>query len=206
MKQILRALKRCSVVVATVAIAVVGLQPVTASAAPNPVVGGTRAAQGEFPFMVRLSMGCGGALYAKDIVLTAAHCVDGSGNNTSITATGGVVDLQSPNAVKVRSTKVRQAPGYNGTGKDWALIKLAQPINQPTLKIATTTAYNQGTFTVDKLGRQPRGRQPAALPAQGQRPVRLRRRLPLRLRQRPRRVRGDLRRIPRHRWRRHLPG
>ncbi|MEU3706848.1 serine protease [Streptomyces anulatus] len=152
MKQLLRALKRCSVVVATVAIAVVGLQPVTASAAPNPVVGGTRAAQGEFPFMVRLSMGCGGALYAQDIVLTAAHCVSGSGNNTSITATGGVADLQSPNAIKVRSTKVLQAPGYNGTGKDWALIKLAQPINQPTLKIATTTAHNQGTFTVAGWG------------------------------------------------------
>ncbi|MGW7092891.1 S1 family peptidase [Streptomyces sp. NPDC054874] len=152
MKQLLRALKRCSVVVATVAIAVVGLQPVTASAAPNPIVGGTRAAQGEFPFMVRLSMGCGGALYAKDIVLTAAHCVNGSGNNTSITATAGVVDLQSTGAIKVRSTKVLQAPGYNGTGKDWALIKLAQPINLPTLKIATTTAYNQGTFTVAGWG------------------------------------------------------
>ncbi|UZI31901.1 serine protease [Streptomyces sp. VB1] len=152
MKQLLRALKRCSVVVATVAIAVVGLQPVTASAAPNPIVGGTRAAQGEFPFMVRLSMGCGGALYAKDIVLTAAHCVNGSGNNTSITATAGVVDLQSTSAIKVRSTKVLQAPGYNGIGKDWALIKLAQPINLPTLKIATTTAYNQGTFTVAGWG------------------------------------------------------
>ncbi|MFD3975025.1 S1 family peptidase [Streptomyces cyaneofuscatus] len=152
MKQLLRALKRCSVVVATVAIAVVGLQPVTASAAPNPIVGGSRAAQGEFPFMVRLSMGCGGALYAKDIVLTAAHCVNGSGNNTSITATAGVVDLQSSSAIKVRSTKVLQAPGYNGTGKDWALIKLAQPINLPTLKIATTTAYNQGTFTVAGWG------------------------------------------------------
>jgi secreted trypsin-like serine protease len=37
------------------------------------VVGGTRATQGEFPFMVRLSMGCGGALYSPTIVLTAAH-------------------------------------------------------------------------------------------------------------------------------------
>ncbi|MFJ4962079.1 Trypsin precursor [Streptomyces sp. ADI96-02] len=150
MKQLLRVLKRCSVAVAAVALATVSLQP--ASAAPNPVVGGTRATQGEFPFMVRLSMGCGGALYAQDIVLTAAHCVDGSGNNTSITATAGVVDLQSASAVKVKSTKVLQAPGYNGTGKDWALIKLAKPINQPTLKIATTTAYNQGTFTVAGWG------------------------------------------------------
>ncbi|MYR71527.1 MULTISPECIES: serine protease [unclassified Streptomyces] len=148
--KLLRALKRYSVV-AAVALAALSLQP-SASAAPAPVVGGTRAAQGEFPFMVRLSMGCGGALYAPNVVLTAAHCVDGSGTNTSITATAGAVDLQSPSAVKVKSTKVLQAPGYNGWGKDWALIKLAQPINQPTLKTATTTAYNTGTFTIAGWG------------------------------------------------------
>ena len=138
--------------VGTVTLAALSLQPLSAQAAPQPVVGGTRAAQGEFPFMVRLSMGCGGALYTKSIVLTAAHCVDGSGNNTSITATAGVVDLQSSSAIKVKSTKVLQAPGYNGKGKDWALIKLARPIEQPTLKIATTTAYNNGNFTVAGWG------------------------------------------------------
>lgn len=164
MNQLLRALKRCAAAGAVI-LAAVSLQPSSASAAPAPaphtraaapvappVVGGTRAAQGEFPFMVRLSMGCGGALYSPTVVLTAAHCVNGSGNNTSITATAGVVDLNSTSAVKVRSTKVLQAPGYNGAGKDWALIKLAAPINLPTLKIATTTAYNTGNFTVAGWG------------------------------------------------------
>ncbi|MDJ0384318.1 serine protease [Streptomyces sp. G-G2] len=143
---------RRSLAAAAVTLAAVSLQPGSASASPSPVVGGTRATQGEFPFMVRLSMGCGGALYTQQIVLTAAHCVDGSGNNTSITATGGVVDLNSASAVKVKSTKVLQAPGYNGKGKDWALIKLAKPINQPTLKIADTTQFNNGTFTVAGWG------------------------------------------------------
>ncbi len=143
---------RRTLAVGAVALAAVSLQPGTAGAAPAPVVGGTRAAQGEFPFMVRLSMGCGGALYTQQIVLTAAHCVNGSGNNTSITATAGVVDLNSSSAIKVKSTKVLQAPGYNGQGKDWALIKLAKPINLPTLKIAETKQYDNGTFTVAGWG------------------------------------------------------
>jgi secreted trypsin-like serine protease len=153
LKNLLKALKRCAVAGAA-ALAVVSLQPVSAAqAAPAPVVGGTRAAQGEFPFMVRLSMGCGGALYTQQIVLTAAHCVNGSGANTSITATAGVADLQSTTGrVQVRSTRVLRAPGYNGVGKDWALIKLAQPINLPTLKTATTSEYNTGNFTVAGWG------------------------------------------------------
>ncbi|TLQ46601.1 S1 family peptidase [Streptomyces marianii] len=151
MNKLVRALKRCAVVGA-VALAAVSLQPASASAAAPPVVGGTRAAQGEFPFMVRLSMGCGGSLLTQQIVLTAAHCVGSSGNNTSITATAGVVDLRSSSAIKVRSTKVLRAPGYNGNGKDWALIKLAQPINLPTLNIAESAAYDNGTFTVAGWG------------------------------------------------------
>ncbi|PZF87353.1 S1 family peptidase [Micromonospora deserti] len=117
------------------------------------VVGGTRAAQGEFPFMVRLSMGCGGSLYSPRLVLTAAHCVGRTGANTSITATLGVVDLRSSSRIQVRSNYVYRAPGYNGTGKDWALIRLATPVTTlSTLKIATTTQYDNGVFTVAGWG------------------------------------------------------
>src|SRR3954453_14038373 len=88
--------RRATVLVAGAA-AVLGTvagQAVAAPAAPGDdvqpqVVGGTRAAQGEFPWMVRLSMGCGGAMYTNQIVLTAAHCVSRTGSNTAIPTTAG---------------------------------------------------------------------------------------------------------------------
>jgi secreted trypsin-like serine protease len=153
------ALKKAAIAVVGAA-SIVGLAS-PAVAAPPPsgvqpqVVGGTRAAQGEFPWMVRLSMGCGGALYTRQIVLTAAHCVTRTGSNTSITATLGVIDLNSSAAVKIKSTYVHRSPTYpTATGGDWALIKLASaaPSSIPLLPIATNASFNTGTFTVAGWG------------------------------------------------------
>lgn len=69
--RMVRALQKLAAAGAVV-LAAVSLQPTTsASAAPAPVVGGVRAAQGEFPWMIRLSMGCGGSLITPQVVLTA---------------------------------------------------------------------------------------------------------------------------------------
>ncbi|GAB3873922.1 serine protease [Kibdelosporangium lantanae] len=149
-------LKKATVALVGAAAALALATPAGAAQPPSAnVVGGTRAAQGEFPWMVRLSMGCGGALYTRQIVLTAAHCVSRTGNNTSITATLGVVDLQSTSAVKIKSTYVYRSPTYDtSTGGDYALIKLASaaPSSIPLLPIATTSTYNTGTFTVAGWG------------------------------------------------------
>ncbi|NUS65863.1 MAG: trypsin-like serine protease [Saccharothrix sp.] len=118
------------------------------------VVGGTQATKGEFPWMVRLSMGCGGAMLTDQLVLTAAHCVSRTGNNTSITATYGVVDLQDTSRITRTSTYVHRSPTYDtATGGDWAIIKLGSPITGAALlPIATTSAYNTGVFTVAGWG------------------------------------------------------
>jgi secreted trypsin-like serine protease len=123
---------------------------------PN-IVGGKRAAEGEYPWMVSLSTGCGGALYSQQIVLTAAHCVDSTGPTRSIKVTLGSVDLKGDVAVKIRSTYTYQAPGYPANHADWALIKLASPVALPTLPIADTTAYNNGVFTILGWGAKAEG-------------------------------------------------
>jgi len=123
------------------------------------VVGGVPAGQGEFPWMVRLSMGCGGAMYTQTLILTAAHCVDnlGTGPNTSVGVTWGVVDLQDPARTTRTSNYIHIAPGYNGNGKDWALIRISQPINSPLLKLATDTSLHSGNFTVAGWGAATQG-------------------------------------------------
>ena len=147
-----RRLRQLSVAAVGAALVLSAMPTVSAHAdgVSTQVVGGCRAAKGEFPWVVRLSMGCGGAMITQRVVLTAAHCVGRTGNNSSITATIGVADLQDTTRTTVRSTYVYRAPGFTGAdyGKDWALIKLASNVTAPILPIATDTSLDSGTFTV----------------------------------------------------------
>ncbi|WP_242613318.1 S1 family peptidase [Herbihabitans rhizosphaerae] len=122
------------------------------------VVGGDPAPEGAYPYIVRLSMGCGGAMITEQVVLTAAHCVDGTGQDTSITASTGSVDLNSPNIVKTQSAYVHAGPGV-GPG-DWALIKLAKPVaNAKTIKMAETADGDKGEFQIMGWGADREGGQ-----------------------------------------------
>jgi secreted trypsin-like serine protease len=142
---------------ASVALAVGLLGQPAAQASPaggvSPsVVGGTDAALGEFPWMARLSMGCGGAVVAPRVVLTAAHCVRPTGSYTRYTATIGRVRLSDTSTGQViRSTYVYRSPQYPSTGTyDWALIELQTATSAPSLALVNQgdTSLNSGTFTI----------------------------------------------------------
>ena len=119
------------------------------AAGARDIVGGLVAPQGKFPWAVRLAMGCGGALIAPRVVLTAGHCVEGSGANNRIEVTAGVADLASRGARTARSVSVIRAAGFQDEtrGDDWAVIRLDRTLRLPTLPLADGTA-DEGRFVV----------------------------------------------------------
>ncbi|MFC4067489.1 S1 family peptidase [Actinoplanes subglobosus] len=113
------------------------------------VVGGKIAGSGKFPWAVRLSMGCGGALTAPRVVLTAGHCVGPTGPNDKITVTAGAPDLDSRSAIAVKSVEVYRSPDFvtETSGDDWAVVRLEKELPLPILPL-TPDDTDEGTFTV----------------------------------------------------------
>jgi secreted trypsin-like serine protease len=119
------------------------------------VVGGTPAAQGEFPWAVRVTNPngglCTGTLITEQLVLTARHCTTtaGVGETNGYTITLGSVDLQDPNRLTVRSNFVQRPASADD---DWALVRLERVVDLPALPLTTTPEYDNGTFTIAGWG------------------------------------------------------
>jgi secreted trypsin-like serine protease len=137
------------VLASVISVSQIGAQAGDQAEPVREVVGGDTVPDGRFPWMVRLSMGCGGALTAPRVVLTAGHCVDRTGKDTSIRVVAGVTDLKSGAARTARSVTVVRATGFRDEtrGDDWALIKLDRDLGLPTLDLAYA-ADEKGPLTV----------------------------------------------------------
>ena len=116
--------------------------------------GGNGAAQGEFPFMVRLlPVGCAGTLISPQIVLTAGHCIDPE--NDGLTAIIGTVDQADPDA----TTRIPVVATHSGVidgiwwESDWGLAKLAEPVDLPTVTLAGEASQDYQTLTTLGWGR-----------------------------------------------------
>jgi trypsin len=95
------------------------------------IVGGTQAAQGEFPYQVSVqtsSHKCGGSIIDKDHILTAAHCVDGLSASRLRIRAGSNQHASGGKLVKV--AKVTQHAEYDKKTikNDIAVLKLASSL------------------------------------------------------------------------------
>jgi secreted trypsin-like serine protease len=110
------------------------------------IVGGQPAAQGKYPWQVRLyeSMDdeigfCGGSIIAPQWVLTAAHCLV---NSDEVVVGFGNVDRTQTQ--KIASEKVIVHPAYlDGKKADLALVKLSAPIDNAAAVPLADTASSQ---------------------------------------------------------------
>ncbi|KAH7950807.1 hypothetical protein HPB52_001933 [Rhipicephalus sanguineus] len=101
------------------------------------IVGGRPAKQCEFPWQVSLQVHgyhfCGGSILSPDTVVTAAHCLGGKRDPTTLDVVAGNVDLKKRSAHyqrrRVKSAARHENFGKRGMRDDIALLRLEEPFD-----------------------------------------------------------------------------
>lgn len=138
----------------TLALTAAGTAPALAADQDPTIVGGTEAPAGAYPWMANLSIEasggtymCGGSLVSPDVIVTAQHCMEGA---TGVSAQIGEVDPSQATPVD----GVDWVAGGGVESGDWAVIKLAEPVEAAEMPaLASDASYDEGpTFTAAGWG------------------------------------------------------
>jgi hypothetical protein len=103
------------------------------------IVGGTEATPHALPYQVSLqgldgSHFCGGSIIGEDMILTAAHCVEGMAKDPSLQVHVGAHNVKLNVGERIRVTEVYSHKEYPGLSKDVAVLKLSKKISDKNAK------------------------------------------------------------------------
>jgi len=103
------------------------------------ISGGSRTSPNQFPWMVRLPMGCGGSLITARHILTAKHCIDGETNWRGRNVKFSVHNQNDANDYEKVPIKDYVTPGteYSSWDHDIAIIILERPVDLADNTIGT---------------------------------------------------------------------
>ncbi|XP_053271940.1 chymotrypsinogen A [Pleuronectes platessa] len=122
------------------------------------IIGGQTATPGDWPWQVSLVLfgthRCGGSLINDQWVMTAAHCITGSGRNVTVYLGRFNQSGPNPNEVSRTIAQAKCHPSYNTLtfNNDICLLKLSSPVNftnyiQPVCLADANSILHSGVST-----------------------------------------------------------